>query len=214
MSAHPAIPSDSASAHDRMLSAAKQLFSEKGYEATTTSAIARRAGTSESQLIKHFGNKEGLLQAILEAGWRQIRSVLAQVDPALSTRDKFLMLPKVVLRGLDADPQLRDLMLFEGRRLRKNSEAVVLTEGFQELVCLVDDLLARMAAQCVLISGVDPQAVRSALIGALEGLLRDRLLSRKGSIGAEYSDDQIDRVFLLFFNAVCQATTEQGQRNL
>jgi AcrR family transcriptional regulator len=203
MSAHPAIPSDTASAHDRMLYAAKQLFSEKGYEATTTATIARHAGTSESQLIKHFGNKEGLLQAILENGWRQIRISLTQAHPALSVRERFLSLPRIVVRGLESDPQLRDLMLFEGRRLRKNSENIVLTGGFQELVRLIDDLLAQMASQYLLASGIHPQAVRSALIGALEGLLRDRVLSRRGSIPAEYEDEQINRVFLLFFDAVC-----------
>ena len=54
------------SSHDRILLAARSLFSSDGYENTTTSAIARRAGTSESQLIKHFGSKEGLLEAILD----------------------------------------------------------------------------------------------------------------------------------------------------
>jgi hypothetical protein len=35
---------------DRLLLAAKELFARNGYEQTSTAAIARRAGTSESQL--------------------------------------------------------------------------------------------------------------------------------------------------------------------
>ena len=57
------------SSHDRILKSAKQLFARSGYENTSTVAIARQAGTSESQLMKHFGSKQGLLSAILDRGW-------------------------------------------------------------------------------------------------------------------------------------------------
>ena len=60
------------SSHDRILRAAKLLFAENGYENTSTVAIARSAGTSESQLMKHFGSKQGLLIAILDLGWNGI----------------------------------------------------------------------------------------------------------------------------------------------
>ncbi|MGZ4834111.1 MAG: TetR/AcrR family transcriptional regulator, partial [Terriglobales bacterium] len=53
--------SKGSSSRERILHAAKQLFSSRGYENTSTVAIARLAGTSESQLMKHFGSKEGLL---------------------------------------------------------------------------------------------------------------------------------------------------------
>src|SRR5271167_3346240 len=60
------------SSHDRILTAAKRLFALSGYENTSTVAIARQAGTSESQLMKHFGSKQGLLFAILEQGWSTV----------------------------------------------------------------------------------------------------------------------------------------------
>ena len=54
------------SSHDRILMAARRLFALNGYENTSTVAIAREAGTSESQLMKHFGSKRGLLAVILD----------------------------------------------------------------------------------------------------------------------------------------------------
>src|SRR3954464_11180100 len=60
------------SSHDRILQAGRELFAEDGYENTTTSAIARRAGTSESQLIKHFSSKEGLLEGIFDQAWQRM----------------------------------------------------------------------------------------------------------------------------------------------
>src|SRR5208337_2344458 len=60
------------SSRDRILFAAKRLFALNGYENTSTVAIAREAATSESQLMKHFGSKQGLLVAIFDRGWASI----------------------------------------------------------------------------------------------------------------------------------------------
>src|ERR1700750_1156564 len=60
------------SSRDRLFFAGKELFAKNGFENTSTVAIARQAGTSESQLMKHFGSKQGLLFAILDQGWTAI----------------------------------------------------------------------------------------------------------------------------------------------
>lgn len=41
-----------------------KLFSQKGYNATTTALIAKDAGVSETIIFKHFKNKENLLKEI------------------------------------------------------------------------------------------------------------------------------------------------------
>ncbi len=46
---------------EALLEAALELFAEQGYEATTTAAIARRAGVSEMTLFRHFATKDALL---------------------------------------------------------------------------------------------------------------------------------------------------------
>ena len=70
-----------ASSRDRLRESAKALFAESGYEKTTTAAICRLAGTSQSQLIKHFVDKDGILQSIFEYAWEQI-------NPGGSARDR------------------------------------------------------------------------------------------------------------------------------
>lgn len=45
---------------------AAELFEELGYERTSMSAIAARAGASKATLYAYFGSKEQLLRAILE----------------------------------------------------------------------------------------------------------------------------------------------------
>ena len=50
-----------------LVDAARALFSEQGFDATSTLQIARRAGVSEGTLFHHFGSKRALLDCVAEA---------------------------------------------------------------------------------------------------------------------------------------------------
>lgn len=50
----------------RVLEAALNLFSQKGYNGATTKEIARQAGIAEGTLFRYFPNKKALLHGILE----------------------------------------------------------------------------------------------------------------------------------------------------
>ena len=68
-----------------ILQAAGELFATEGYYATATSKVAKKAGVSEGLIFKHFGNKAGLLDAILQDGEKRIKLayafVIMQTDP-------------------------------------------------------------------------------------------------------------------------------------
>src|SRR5450755_937208 len=86
------------SSRDRILFAAKHLFARNGYENTSTVAIAREAATSESQLMKHFGSKQGLLVAIFDRGWVSISERIRMVQNNGAAADRlFAVLEAVVL---------------------------------------------------------------------------------------------------------------------
>ena len=51
---------------DRIIEAAIQLISEKGYTAATTKAIADLAQVNEVTIFRHFGNKQGILKTIVD----------------------------------------------------------------------------------------------------------------------------------------------------
>ncbi|SHG23855.1 TetR/AcrR family transcriptional regulator [Streptoalloteichus hindustanus] len=62
---------------DRILTAAAELFAEKGYRQTTFADVAERSGISRGSIPWHFGSKEGLLLSVLERSLTQIRAGLA-----------------------------------------------------------------------------------------------------------------------------------------
>ncbi len=176
----------------RLLLAARKLFSENGYESTSTASIARMAGTSESQLIKHFGGKAGLLDAIFVDGWNSLTVFMQQnLPPTVSPIERLRTIPRLMFESLQRDQELRQLLLLEGRRIRKEGRLVTLTDGFLGFVKLVDNTLEEMRNAGQLRSDLNSQAIRSALIGLTEGALRDQLLSERAGNPSEFTQENI-----------------------
>lgn len=68
---------------EKIVQSALELFAKEGYHATSTSKVAKHAGVSEGLIFRHYTNKEGLLQAILEEGERRIKALYIDIvmDP-------------------------------------------------------------------------------------------------------------------------------------
>ncbi len=187
---------DQPSARLRILIAAKTLFATAGFESTSTMSIARAAQTSESQIIKHFGSKEGLLEAIFEDGWKHISEAYGAVEYLQSPGSKLQALVGLVLSKLEEDEELKKLFLLESRRFRKEGHMILLTQGFMQLVKISDSLLTEMKDLGQLRSDLHVEGIRSALIGMLEGLLRDNMLAAGTNFPASYNSEDIRRLFL------------------
>jgi AcrR family transcriptional regulator len=182
----------SASSRDRLRESAKTLFAQRGFEGTTTAAICRLAGTSQSQLIKHFSDKRGVLEAIFEHTWEQINpAVRLTTERIASPREKLRVVIDMVLNFLGKDRAIRTLVLLEGRRIRGDGHMVVLAPGFIEFVKMLDEILKELAAQGELAPNIHPQAFRSALMGAVEGMMRDHMLARTTRFPAAYGEADI-----------------------
>ena len=145
--------------------------------------------------MKHFGNKAGLLEAIFTQGWIEITDEAASaIQDVASPLLKVQKISGSVLRSLDRDPELKLLLLLEGRRIRKEGQMVALTQGFLSFVRLVDGVLYEMRDQKMLRPDVSPQAVRSALMGMLEGMLRDRFLAERLGFPADFNLLQVQEM--------------------
>ncbi len=191
----------SGTSRERILHSAKTLFASNGYENTSTAAIARMAGSSESQLIKHFGGKEGVLEAIFDDGWARMRQGLGALGNKAG-REKLRGMMNLILTSLQEDPELKELMLLEGRRVRKEGHLVMLTQGFLDFVRGLDTVLAEMQSFGQLRPDISPDVARSALMGMIEGLLRDQMLAQRMNQRTGYGDAQLRRVFDLVMGSL------------
>jgi AcrR family transcriptional regulator len=183
---------DNISSRERLLAAAKRLMAEEGYERVSTAAIARAAGTSESQLVRYFTSKPGLLEAIFDESWLLLNPKMAKIIAGSGTaRDAVLKILSAMIRMFDRDPALAKLFFFEGRRVRGNAAGIQLSRGFQEFVALVVPLIDRGRKDGSFSKTLKPAVVTSALLGAAEGMIRDRLLTSP----AAFRESDIRSVF-------------------
>jgi len=82
---------------EKILQAALQLFAKEGFYATSTNKIAKVACVSEGLIFRHFGNKEGLLQAILEEGQNKLKTLF--VDIVMETEPKEVIRKAIEMTG-------------------------------------------------------------------------------------------------------------------
>src|ERR1700744_481559 len=65
-------------ARERLVHAAVDLFTEQGYDATTVTEIAERAGVTKMTFFRHFADK----REVLFAGQELHSQILAEAIPA------------------------------------------------------------------------------------------------------------------------------------
>src|SRR3954464_14534870 len=90
---HLPMPLDSDATHtsrSRLLEAGKTLFAQNGYEQTPTASIARAAGSSESQLMRYYGDEAGLLEAIFDSSWGPLNQLMQSRIAAASNAQEAL----------------------------------------------------------------------------------------------------------------------------
>ncbi|MEO3788418.1 TetR/AcrR family transcriptional regulator [Actinocorallia sp. B10E7] len=78
------------SSREVILEAAERLMAERGYAATSISKICAESGLPVGSVYHHFGNKAGILEAVLERGTRRFYAQLETLtaDPALSAMER------------------------------------------------------------------------------------------------------------------------------
>ena len=182
------------SSRDRILLSAKHLFARNGYENTSTVAIAREAGTSESQLMKHFGSKQGLLAAIFDRGWASIIERVQAVQHGSSAAERLSWMLDAMILEVESDQELKELAALEARRVRKDNRDVLISRGYQQFAEMLHSALSEMRDQGLIRADLHLDAVRSAIMGMTEALLRDQVVARRSELRADYHSADIRKL--------------------
>ena len=80
------MPRDGANSHRRVLAAAREEFSARGYENASMRKIGLRSGMTAAGLYRHFESKAALFRAVVSPAAAELRRWTEETLPALSER--------------------------------------------------------------------------------------------------------------------------------
>lgn len=184
------------SSRSRLIAAARELFSQFGYEGASTAAIARKAGSAETQMTRIFGGKAGLLEAVFNESWKPLNErIEAIVEAAPNAREALLRVLSTMIAAFWSDPNLAFLVLLEDRRQRGDGPEISVSRGLTEFTGLVRRLIGRGQRDGSLVAGLSEEAIASALMGAAEGMIRDHAVARRSGKAGAFSKAEIRTVF-------------------
>jgi AcrR family transcriptional regulator len=83
---------------EQLIAIGRQLFAERGFDATSVEEVAARAKVSKPVVYEHFGGKEGLYAVVVD---REVRSLLDRITTALTAGHPHELLEQAALALLD-----------------------------------------------------------------------------------------------------------------
>ena len=160
-----------------IIQAASERFAEQGYDATTLADVAADAGVSGPSVAFHFGNKDGLLAAVMD---QYFAALLVGVEEAAaspgSPRDRLQAFVEFWVRSHEGAFDLFSVFATQGGWRRIESESgEAIRNGYRKVNAVVDRLIDDMKSEGTARKEVSTRLVRDSLLGASEWVMRGRL---------------------------------------
>ncbi len=159
---------------DQILMTAVHLFSQRGFNGTTTKEIAKAAGVSEAMVFRHFANKEELYGAILhtkgcQEGVRRFPwEENAKLQKAIENNDDFAVFYHIALDAMNkhhADEAFMRLLFYSA--LEEHDLAQRFFDDFvREVYKFIGEYISRRQRDKAF-RKVNPRIVVRAFIGML-----------------------------------------------
>jgi AcrR family transcriptional regulator len=151
---------------EHLLAVGTELFAEHGVRATRATDLAQAAGVSVGTLYAHFGDKEGLLEAVLRSSIDEIRDGLDRLFARVLDGDTegvdAALFAAVLVRFVTADPR-RARLLF--------SPEVRVTEVGQRLLDEIRETNVANIVRCAEVGLLQPQLDPTATAHGLLGMM-------------------------------------------
>jgi TetR/AcrR family transcriptional repressor of mexJK operon len=185
-----AAPTAGESKEQAIVRAAAEVFLRRGYGRASMDAIARRAEVSKQTIYHHFGSKEALFGAIVEARCAQLLGPPDTPDPAAGDLETALTTLGRQFLALVLEPPslaLHRLIVAEAARFPELGRAVY-EAGPRIAVRRLAGLFEREARRGT-ITVADPELAAEQFFGALIGHLQLRALLR---VEDPQADDRVE----------------------
>lgn len=138
----------------RLVSAARQAFATQGYAAASMDDLTAEAGLTRGALYHNFGDKKGLLQAVIDQIDAEMLVRMRAAGEGLSPWDAFVA-EGVAYIEMSLEPEIQRIMLLDGPAVlgdpsRWPNQTACLRTTTQLIQALIDDGIVKpMNAEAV-----------------------------------------------------------------
>ena len=176
-------PQGSPDARQAILGAARELFAEQGFDRTTMRAVGARAGVDPALIYHYFGDKDGLLAAVVEPPIDLVATLAGIADDPGQAGEEIV---RRVIGLWESRPDIRERMLAMLRTALSHDHAAQLLRSMLRSALLggLGDVLAD-----------DQRELRAALIGShLGGLMLARYILKLPGAAAATPEELVQAV--------------------
>lgn len=186
-----------AKTRDKILNAALELFAEKGFSASTTKEIARRARVNEVTIFRQFRSKRALFSAVV-AERSPMLPIMERVstDPRGSVDDLLLGNVRIVLKMLRSNKHLFYIMMGDAwrqPRIRAIAYNESIKKGLEFVAALMKGLMDAGKMR-----RMDPMIPARTLMGAVQFYFLTTEILGEGTPEPQ-EDEKIIRGFVSIF---------------
>jgi AcrR family transcriptional regulator len=182
---------------ERILSTALNLFAVKGYDATSVREICEAAGITKPTLYHFFGSKDGVLQALVQSGFQQYRTVVnAAMDSAGSFEDRVKVLARSLFESASTKPHFWRFM--HSVIWAPPGTALPQTESCTEFYDGVVGVLAAACDKAAARGEIAPGTTKARmliLMGAISEAATGFVIAGKPQLTPELADEIIEAIF-------------------
>lgn len=94
------------SPRERILTSARSLFAERGFDRTSVRDLAAAAAVNPAMIHYYFGDKSRLYRRVIAGELRAtIRGIFDRVDPALAPLDLLVRIPIGIMKEMRGNPE-------------------------------------------------------------------------------------------------------------
>lgn len=187
---------DKVKRRQELLDAAKRLFAERGYHATTMADVARRAGLSYGVVYWYFDSKDDLFKAMMTAEEEALRARIADALAASSPSDFRRGLEDAVratFEWFDADRDAAALLFRDSYSLGDDFERHLFGIYGRFLESIRDAVIASQRSG--LIREAPPRLVAFSIAALVSQMALRRLSTDDGMSPAEAATFTVDLLF-------------------
>lgn len=164
----------------RIMAVAKRRFAESGYENVSLQSIAIGADLDWDDFFLHFHDKYSLFTAILDDAWKDLLPRLKSLaSTSITAHSAILGVLSLMSSTLQRDHDLARLLLLEGRGPKPEGGEIGFTRGYRRYMQICRDLVHQGQKDGSFRPTLHPHVAASMLMGAFEGMLRDRLVAEQ-----------------------------------